>query len=112
MPSKTLFLSSLLGMMTFFQGIIALPASSTMSPIPESATTFGEPVQATPSAAVELATTSNSTLSSLESDSNDSESHIVKRKKDKDVGWIQFYSNERCDNPPISDKILQESEYI
>ena len=112
MPSKTLLLSSLLGIMTFFQGAVALPASSTTSLIPESATTFGEPVQATPTTAVELATTSNSTLASLEPDSNDSESHIVKRKAKGDKAWIEFHNKDTCQDQRIGKRLEQKSEYI
>ena len=104
--------------MTFFQGIAALPADSTPSLIPESTTTFGEPVQATPTTTVELPTTLNSTSASLESESNGSESHIYKRKdKPKgDKAWIRFYDNEKCADPPkgkpTGKKFEQKGEYI
>ena len=111
MPSRTL-LAFLFGIMTFSQGTIALPASSTSSLIPEITTTLRESLQATQTMAAELRRTSESTLASSGSDSDESESHILSRKEDVDVAWIEFYNNGRCGGPRVGEHLVQESEYI
>ncbi|KAG6993913.1 hypothetical protein G7Y79_00049g084730 [Physcia stellaris] len=104
MPSRTL-LAFLFGIMTFSQGTIALPASSTSSLIPDSTTTLRESVQATQTMAAELRRTSDSTLASPGSDSNGSESHILSRD---DVAWIEFYNDDRCGGPRVGEHLVQE----
>ena len=94
--------------MTFSQGAIALPASSTSSLIPESTRTLREPVQATQTTAVDLRRTSSSTLASLGFDFKESESHILSRNEDR--AWIEFYNDDRCQGPRIGEHLVQESE--
>lgn len=97
MPSTTLLLAVLLSIMSFFQGIVALPASSsTSSLVSESTNSLGAPLdsgsetttalgglpQATPTAVVPMAATVNSTF------------------EPRDFGynprWVGFYNNAQC----------------
>ena len=119
MPSTSLLLATLLGTMSFFQGIFALPASSTSSLVSESTnslgsplssaskstTALGEPVQATSTAVVPMAAPSNSTFEPL-----DSESHISSRAPV--AGYVEFYSDKKCKGPQISTRITMECKYI
>ncbi|KAG7007885.1 hypothetical protein G7Y79_00008g025230 [Physcia stellaris] len=124
MHSTTLSLTALLGIMSSFQGIVALPASSASSSSPESTTilgtplsfdpdsttTLGEPVQATPTATLPLPTTMNPT-STPGSESNDSVTQIYSRDITKDA-WVEIHDNSGCGGKPIVKRINLGGKYI
>ncbi|KAG7005790.1 hypothetical protein G7Y79_00018g045970 [Physcia stellaris] len=123
MPSTTHLLAVLLGIISYFQGIDALPASSsTSSIVPESTNSLGFPLsagsesttalgglsQATPTAVVPTAAKVNSTF-----EPRDSDPYIY---PPDDVPWVEFYNNAQCDpsnNGRIKDQIkLEIGKYI
>ncbi|KAG6993982.1 hypothetical protein G7Y79_00048g083780 [Physcia stellaris] len=104
MLTTTLSLTALLSIMGSFQGALGLPATSSASLSPESTASLDGLVQATPTSAVPLAASLNSTVSppSSKSEPNDSFIHISSR--DQGIAWAGIFDNEKCKGSPVSSR--------